>query len=441
MRKNVFQSLEDTMKNNWKKFIPACVAGNVLELYEFIIYGYFATIIGGLFFPSQDKYSSLFATFAVFATGCLVRPFSAIILGYVGDKLGRRISLVISIGIMAISTLGIGLLPTYSQIGIAAPMMLLLFRIGQGLSMISEEIGAALFLMENAPKNEKGYASCFTLGSVYIGLFFGSIVSALIFSMLHEPALSSWGWRISFILGGIIGLATLLIRIKQPESHEFNEAVSNNEISTNPLIDLFKQNKLSMFRITLLCSLFSVAVYLFAVYIPNTMNIVHIVRYETMLICSLGFLLAFYISLLVGKFVDKIGSKIPILISTIGFFLFSYPIFYLLSIQSLITIIIAYGLFAILLGISAGSIMYAIMKCFPVNTRFSGSCISFNVSMSIFGGTAPLLALYLTKLVHNPTAPAFLLMATAILTLIAVFAENEILQENTYDHQISYQNG
>jgi MHS family proline/betaine transporter-like MFS transporter len=429
------------MKNNWKTFIPACVAGNILELYEFIIYGYFATIIASLFFPSQDKYTSLFATFAVFATGCLVRPFSAILLGYVGDKRGRRISLIISIGIMAISTLGIGLLPTYSQIGIAAPMLLLLFRIGQGLSMTSEEIGAALFLMENAPKSEKGYASCFTLGSVYIGLFFGSIVSALVFSVFHEPALSSWGWRIPFILGGTIGLVTLIIRIKQPESYEFNEAVSNNAISTNPLIDLFKKNKFSVFRITLLCSLFAVAVYLFAVYIPNTMNIVHIVKYEAMLICSLGFLLAFSVSLLVGKHIDKIGSKIPILISTVGFFLFSYPIFYLLSMQSLITIIIAYGLFAILLGMSAGSIMYDIMKCFPVNTRFSGSCISFNLSMSIFGGTAPLLGLYLTKLFHTPTAPAFLLMVTAILTLFAVFTENEIIEENTYDYKISYQNG
>lgn len=429
------------MENNWKKFIPACVAGNILELYEFIIYGYFAIIIGDLFFPSQDEYSSLFATFAVFATGCIVRPFSAVFLGYIGDKLGRRISLIVSIGIMAVSTLGIGLLPTYSQIGIAAPMMLLLFRIGQGLSMTSEEIGAALFLMENAPKNEKGYASCFILGSVYIGLFFGSIISALIFSMLHEPALSTWGWRIPFILGGAIGLATLIIRIRQPESREFKEAVSKNEISTNPLFDLFKNNKLSVFRITFLCSLFAVAVYLFAVYIPNTMNILHIVKYETMLICSAGFLLAFSSSLLVGKVVDKVGSKIPILISTIGFFLFSYPIFYLLSLQSLMAIIAAYGLFAILLGMSAGSIMYATIKCFPISTRFSGSCISFNLSMSIFGGTAPLLALYLTKHFHNSTTPAFLLMGASILTLFSILADNKTIEEHTYDNQTSYQNG
>lgn len=430
------------MKRNWKRFIPACVAGNILELYEFIIYGYFATIIGDLYFPSQDKYTSLFATFAVFATGCAARPFSAVVLGYLGDKLGRRISLIISIGIMAIATMGIGLLPTYSQIGITAPILLLLFRIAQGLSMTSEEIGAALFLTENASSNEKGYASCFILGSVYIGLFLGSIISALIFSTIHEPSLSSWGWRLPFILGGSIGLVTLIFRIRQPESYEFNEALSNNEISTNPINDLLKHNKFSVFRLTLLCSLYAVAVYLFAVYIPNTMmNVAHINNHETMLICSAGFLIAFAVSIFVGKFLDGISSTIPILISTIGFFLFAYPIFYWLSSQSLIMIITAYGLFALLLGISAGSIMFATIKCFPVKTRFSGSCISFNLSMSLFGGTAPLMALYLTNHFNSPTAPAYLLMGSAVLTLFALFTENELSQESIYDYQVSYQNG
>ncbi len=413
------------MKNNWRKFIPACVAGNILELYEFIIYGYFANIIGTLFFPFQDKYSSLLATFAVFATGSIVRPFSAIVLGYVGDKKGRRVSLIISIGVMAISTLGIGLLPTYSQIGITAPIMLLCFRVSQGLSMTSEEVGAALFLSENAFQNEKGYASCVVLGSVYIGLFLGSIISALIFSALNEPALLSWGWRIPFILGGIIGLATLVARIKQPESQEFNEALLKHSIATNPLINLFKKNKLSLIRITFLTSLFAVAVYLFAVYIPNTIDIDHMHRYQTMLICSVEFLLTFAVSLIVGKWVDKAGPKAPLLTSTVGFLLFSYPIFLFLSSGSLIPIIVAYTLFSILLGMSAGAIMYSIIKCFPVSTRFSGSCISFNLSMSLFGGTAPLLALYLTKLTHHQTAPALLLILTAIFTLISLLIETQ----------------
>src|SRR5262245_56698971 len=129
------------MEMHWKKFILGCVAGNVLELYQFIIYGYFAVIIGQLFFPLQYEYSALFATFAVFATSAIVRPFTALIVGYVWDKLGRRISVIISIGIMSICTLGIGLIPPYTHIGILAPILLILCRIGQGLSMTGEEIG------------------------------------------------------------------------------------------------------------------------------------------------------------------------------------------------------------------------------------------------------------------------------------------------------------
>jgi len=429
------------MDNHWKKFIPACMSGNIIELYQFIIYGYFAPIIGKAFFSSADRYTALLATFTVFATGSVVRPFSATLLGYLGDKLGRRIALITSISMMALSTLGIGLLPTYTDIGIAAPLMLLGFRVCQGLSMTGEEIGAALFLMENADQHEKGYASCFILGSVYVGLFLGAVVSALLFLFLCEPLLSAWGWRIPFLLGGIIGLITLIFRIRQPESHEFKAVLLRHKKSSNPFIDLLKSSKLSVLRITFLYALYAVAIYLFAVYIPNMLHSLAIAKYAIMLLCSIVFILTFFISLWIGKISDKIGSTIPLLISTIGFFIFAYPLFYLLSLQSLLAVIIAYGLFALLLGISAGSIMYPAISCFPVTTRFSGSCIAFNLSMSLFGGTAPLLALYLTNLTHHPVAPALLIMATAILTLIAIATENKPIEEMTNDHQISCQIG
>lgn len=429
------------MNNNWKKFIPVCMLGNVIELYEFIIFGYFASIISNLFFFHEDKYAALFATFAVFATGSMVRPFCALFLGYLGDKLGRRISLIISIGLMSISTLGIGLLPTYAQIGILAPIMLLLFKVGQGISMTSEEVGAALFLMENAPHKEKGYASCFILGGVFIGLCLGAIASAVIFSTFNKALLLTWGWRIPFIVGGVIGLLTLFIRIKQPESYEFSKILLNKCILINPIIELVKKNKLAVLRITLLCSLFAVAIYLFAVYIPSMLNNIKDFKSTIMLICSLGFLLTFFISLLTGKVVDKIGPAIPLNVSTFGFLLFSYPIFHLLLMKTLITIFAAYFMFAILLGISAGSLMYVVLQSFPVNIRFSGSCIAFNLSMSIFGGTAPLLALSLTKRMHNLLAPAYLLMGTACLTLLAIFIGHLLSKEKKHGYQVSYQNG
>ncbi len=428
-------------EKNWKKFIPACMAGNVLELYEFTIYGYFAVIIGQLFFPSESKYVSLIAAFSVFAAGSMMRPFSAMAVGYIGDKFGRRIALILSIGIMAISTLSIGLLPTYSQIGIAAPLILILFRMGQGLFITSEEVGATLFLMENAPENEKGYASSFILGSVYIGLLCGSLMSVLIFSTIRGDALINYGWRIPFIIGGIVGLYTFIVRIKQPESSEFKQALLEHTLSINPLKDVFKKNYLNIFRITLLTSLFAVAVYLFAIYFPNAINATAIHKYTLLIICSFCFALTFLTSVLVGKWVDKIGAKIPLFISTFGFLFLSYPLFVLLFGNSIYEVVIGYMLFAVLLGITAGSIMFFITQSFPLNIRFTGTCLAFSLSMSIFGGTAPLLALYITNISHSPLAPSLLLIGTSLMTLVTLLFNSTFTQEKVHGHSIRYQNG
>lgn len=424
------------MNNNWKKFILPAVAGNILELYEFIIYGYFASIIGDLFFPAEDKLTSILAALAVFAAGSVVRPFSAIFLGYFGDKVGRRASLILSISIMAFATTGIGLLPVYAQISVAAPILLLAFRMLQGISMTGEEVGAALYLVENSPGYEKAFASSFILGSVFIGLCFGSIISALVFSLLGDQALTSWGWRLPFILGGCLGFLVLIRRIRQPESEEFKDAMLRNKISKNPVMDLVGQYKFSVIRLTLLSAVYAVTVYLFAVYIPAKLIMAKIIKQEVMIICSICFLLAFVISLISGKIADKFGSTIPLIISTIGLFLLSYPIFYYLSGTSIVSIFFSYILLAVLIGLNTGSIMTEIIKPFPITTRFSGCCISFNLGMSLFGGVSPVLAMYLTQYFNNPAAPAFIVMAAAILTLFAVFSE----KQNQYCGEFEYGN-
>ncbi|HTM64450.1 MAG TPA: MFS transporter [Gammaproteobacteria bacterium] len=424
------------MNHNWKRHILPAVAGNILELYEFIIYGYFTSIIGDLFFPAEDKLTSILAALAVFAAGSVIRPFSAIFLGYFGDKVGRRASLILSIGIMAFATMGIGLLPVYAQISIAAPVLLLVFRMLQGISMTGEEVGAALYLVENSPDYEKAFASSFILGSVFIGLYFGSIISALVFSLLGDDALTSWGWRLPFILGGCLGFLVLIRRIRQPESEEFKAAMSRNEISKNPVKDLVGQYKFSVIRLTLLSAVYAVTVYLFAVYIPAILIMAKIIKQKVMIMCSTCFLLTFIISLISGKIADKFGSTIPLIISTTGLFLLSYPIFYCLSGASIISIFFAYILLAILLGLNAGSIMIEMIKPFPTSTRFSGCCISFNLGMSLFGGVSPVLAMYLTQYFHNPVAPAFIVMAAAILTLFAVLVE----KQNQYNGEFAHAN-
>lgn len=406
------------MKSEWKKFIPACALGNTLELFEFIIYGYFASIIGLSFFPTHNYSTALIEAFAVFATGSLVRPFSAVIFGYIGDKLGRRLSLILSIGIMSLSTFCVGILPTYAVIGIFSPMLLILCRVGQALSMTGEQVGAAVYLTESAPKSQQGYASSWILGTVYLGLVVGSLLAALIFALFSGHQLQTFGWRIPFLLGGLFGFFILLLRIKQPESAEYKSARQHHLILQNPLIILFKKHWITLLKTTFLFSLLSVAVYLFAVFIPNMIHVSGMSKIKIMLISASCCLSTFIVSLIVGKWVDKVGTQLPLIISAVGFIIFSYPIFWMLGSHDIKSIIVGYLIFSVFLGFSAGSVMLAVTQSFPLNVRFSGSCVAFNLAMSVFGGTAPLLALYLSKVMDAKSAPALILMGAGLITLI-----------------------
>ncbi len=413
------------MNKSWKKHIIGCAAGNVLELYDYIIYGFFASTLANLFFPAHGKYTSLMLAFAVFSTGSLVRPFSAIIFGYIGDKFGRKISLICAIGIMAISTFSIGLLPSYSDIGITAAILLTLCRICQGLSITSEEMGASLFLMENAPNSQKGFAGSIVLSAGNFGLLLGSVVATIIFATFSNDSLLNWGWRVPFLLGGLAGFIILAMRIQQPESDEFKKAREERQLSHNPLLDLFKGNLFSVIRTTLLFSLMGTGIYLIAIFIPNTLNIQALgtTSQTIMLMTSISLVVTVLVSLAVGKLTDRINPSIFLFATCIGFIVLSYPLFALISSKSLLLVMISYMAFSVLIAIMTGSIIIPAMRPFPPSVRFSGSCLAFNLAMSLFGGIAPVTALYLIKITHSTNSPAFMLILAAGISLIALLLE------------------
>ena len=291
--------------NNWKKYILGCTAGNILQLYDFIIYGYFAHIISVLFFPLKNEFISLLLTLAVFSSGSLVRPFSSLILGHLGDKYGRRVSLIISIGLMTVATALMGLIPTYSTIGILAPILLLICRILQSLAMSSEEVGAAIFLMENAPYNQRAYACSLILGSVFIGLLAGSLISIVITYWLTTADLYQWGWRLPFIFSAFFGFIALTIRIKQPESAEFATYKNNSNCQTYSTLKYIQVYSKSIIKIALISSLMGTSVYMLAVYIPSFLNSKTSLKLSSvMMLCSYAFALTFFLTIIVGKMSD-----------------------------------------------------------------------------------------------------------------------------------------
>jgi MFS transporter, MHS family, proline/betaine transporter len=408
------------MNYDWKKIVVSATVGNILGLYDFILYAYFSQIISQLFFPAFDHFVSMMLTFGVFATGCLIRPVGAIFFGYVGDRFGRKKTLVLSITMITLATTTFGLLPTYHQIGAYASFLLLLCRLLQGVSMSGEETSAAVFLSEISPPTRQGLAGSIILGSVYVGLLLGSIVALIAMSCIPENDLMTWGWRIPFLLSFFFGIGAIVIRAQQTESIPFMQAQKNQLLVKNPIREVVLMQNKALIKSILACTTLAVAVYLFAVYIPSQLTTQFGIRIS-MAICSVSFFVIAVFVVLVGLWVDKIGFRLPTILSCVGFILFSYPIFSLLAQKNIESALLAEFILLLLLGLSAGSLMPLLIQSFPVPTRLSGVSIAFNFSMTFFGGTTPLLALYLTKLMNTPTAPFVCLIGGALLTLFSLY--------------------
>src|SRR5215472_1737438 len=196
---------EETVAPKRRRALIAGIAGNVMEWYDFAVYGYFATVIGHNFFPAKDKSSSLIAAFGVFAAGFLMRPLGSLVFGHIGDRLGRKLALTASVMVMAVPTFLIGLLPTYEQAGRIAPVLLVLLRLVQGLSVGGEYTTSGVFLVEQAVPERRGFLGSFVPLGATFGVLLGSAVSAIITTVLDRGAVNSWGWRLVFLLGLVVG--------------------------------------------------------------------------------------------------------------------------------------------------------------------------------------------------------------------------------------------
>ncbi|MCZ6469691.1 MAG: MFS transporter, partial [Candidatus Dadabacteria bacterium] len=232
---------EATSDHRVKNVVAGCV-GNVLEWYDFALYGFFAPVIAKLFFPSDNQITGLLATFGIFAVGFLMRPVGAVIFGILGDKLGRKKALEISVIMMAVPTTLIGVLPTYETAGILAPILLTIIRLIQGVSVGGEFTGSISYVVENAPHppGRRGFYSSWTVFSLLGGILLGSAIASLVTSVFSDAQLHSFGWRLPFLLGLLIGLIGLYLRTGLDESPAFKKMKEAGELSKRPITDAFK---------------------------------------------------------------------------------------------------------------------------------------------------------------------------------------------------------
>lgn len=407
-------------KPSMRKLIVPGIIGNVLEWYDFSLYGYFAPIIAKLFFPISTPFLSLLATFGVFALGFLMRPLGALIFGYFGDRVGRRKTLAVAVILMAIPTTLIGLLPTYNYIGVFAAILLTVCRLLQGLAVGGEFAGSIVYITEHAPNSRRGLHGSWAMFSAFVGILLGSAVSALV-SFLPADALTTWGWRIPFLLGIILGIVGLYLRMRMPETPHFLALKADDKVLENPIYQAFKTALSPMIISAGLVFLPAMSFYLLFVYLSSYMNTyMHMPLHSALVINTISMLAIIIVIPWVGLLSDKIGRKPVLFFGALGFILFSYPLFLLLQVGSFSAMLISQVCFAIFLCFAYAAIPAALVELVGTHIRYTAMSFPYNFSNALFGGTAPLVATFLIGITGTPLAPSFYLIFAGIVMIFFV---------------------
>ncbi len=421
---------ERTEERAAKKAVTAGAIGNFVEWYDYSVYGFFATVIASQFFPSEDPVASLLATFAVFAVAFFMRPVGAFVFGHYGDTIGRRNTLAAAVILMGIATLMIGVLPSYGQIGVLAPILLVVARLLQGFSAGGEWSGSAAFMVEYAPENKRGLYGSWQQFSIVAGLLVGSGMGALLGAVLSEDALNAWGWRIPFILGMVVALVGLYLRLRIEDTPAFRRIEEKEEITEAPVKASFTAHGGESVTAIGFTVAWTVAYYILLTYMPTYVSrTLGLPLTQALLSNAIGLVVLMVLIPFTGAISDRMGRK-PLLIAfSVLIALLTYPLFLLASTQVFVFIVLAQVLFGIIISLFSGPGPAALVEMFPTNVRYSALGVSYNLAVAVFGGTAPFIATYLISRTGSNLAPGIYLIVGAVITLFFVSRMKETYRE------------
>jgi MHS family proline/betaine transporter-like MFS transporter len=397
-----------------KKQITLCTLGTIFEWYDFSLFACLTPILSQIFFQNSNHVAALMATFAIFASGYVMRPLGAIFFGHLGDKLGRKYTLLITIFSMTIATTAIGLIPTGATF---STVLLVFFRLLQGFSTSGEYPGGLAILSEQTHAKRKSFISSLGVFGTGLGSFAGALFYVFLLHTLGEEQMRQWGWRIPFLLGAPLGIVGYYLRKHIYESPEFAELKNNNLTIESPIIELFRNHFKTLIATISVSILTNTFIYINFIYLGNYLLSIHKINAMQAMYLNLVVTFTYTMSILIfGFFSDFINKKRILMSACFLIVIFSYPLFSMVMYGTLSSQFFAQLMISLLIGMALGPFASILPEQFPTAIRYSGLSITLNFAASFFGGSAPILCGWLT---HETGTPMYSALYIAIIAFLA----------------------
>lgn len=401
--------------------ILAAITGNIIEWYDFTLYIFLAPVIAHNFFPAQNQVNAMLSTFMIFAVGFFIRPLGAVVFGHLGDKLGRTVTLKISILLISLPTIAIACLPNYQHWGIYAGLCLVICRLLQGLSIGGEFAGSMIYLSEMAAANKRALASCMTNNGSNFGILCATLTAAFFTSVMSESSFYDYGWRFPFLLGGVLGLIGLWLRNDIAESPVFTSLQAKAKLHSVPLLTIFRHYKKEVLHIFMLLIFAACGSYVLMDFMSTYLHqYYHYTLAAALKIATVYDVMTFGLVITAAKLSDHFGRRPMLLISAVGYVICSIPCFYLLQHDGswlwLLPLVIFYC-------IEEATVPVTMAEMFPAAARYTGISVGYNFAMALIGGTSPLINTWLVARFNSPLVIGCYLAIGAAISLYVVLQQ------------------
>ncbi|HEX3786367.1 MAG TPA: MFS transporter [Pseudonocardiaceae bacterium] len=404
----------------WKTGAAVAI-GNFMEWFDFAVYGFFAASIGKLFFPNGNPAVSLLSSLAVFGVAFFMRPIGGLVLGSIADRKGRRWSLTVTVLMMGVTTTLVGALPTFGQVGVLAPVLLVIIRCLQGFSAGGEWTGSSAFLVEMVPTDRRGLFGSIISATAALATIAGGLIALGLTSWLSDAQLLSWGWRLPFLLAAPIALVGLYVRLRLAETPVFESIRAHREVESKPVRAGTKRDFRAILLSFFFASVQGLGFYYLATYVVTYLGeTVHLKQATALLLTAIGLALYALLCPLAGLAADRFGRRPVNILGSAGLALFVFPAFLLMSTGNSAAVVFGFFVFAVFQSMVSVTTVVLLTELFPAATRGSSSAIGFNLGLAIVGGPGPFVAEAIAEASSNKAMPAIYMVGIAVIGFVIV---------------------